>query len=59
MLLIGYKLYIKSKGVHTLSFGTAAAAADEVAAAAAEGLVLLAAAVVGSAGQRSLESGRR
>ena len=45
---------------HTLSFGTAAAAAvDEVAAAAAEVLVLLAAAAaVGSAGQRSLGSGR-
>ena len=59
MLLIGYKLYIKSKGVLTLSFGTAAAA-DGVAVAAVEALVLLAAAaVVDSAGQRSLGSGRR
>ena len=45
---------------HTLSFGIAAAAAavDEVAAAAEVLVLLAAAAAVGSAGQRSLGSGR-
>ena len=57
---------IKSKRGSTLSFGTAAVAAVEVAAVAeelvvavAEELVLLAAVSVGSAGQRTLGSGRQ
>ena len=50
---------IESKRGHTLSFGIVAAAVDEVAAAVAEVLVLLVVVVVGSAGQRTLGSGRR
>ena len=48
---------LKERG-HTLSFGIVAAAVDEVAVAVAEVLVLLAVVVVGSAGQRTLGSGR-
>ena len=55
---------IKSKRGSTLSFGTAvvdevAAVAEELVVAVAEELVLLAAVSVGSAGQRTLGSGRQ
>ena len=50
---------LRARGLgHTLSFGIAAAAVDEVAAAAEVLVLLAAAAAVGSAGQRSLGSGR-
>ena len=57
-------MYIKSKRGYTLSFGTAAAdevaaVAEELVVAVAEELVLLAAVAVGSAGQRTLGSGRQ
>ena len=52
----GVMLRARGSG-HTLSFGTAAAV-DEVAAAAEVLVLLAAAAAVGSAGQRSLGSGR-
>ena len=63
-------MYIKSKRGYTLSFGTAAAdevavavevaaVAEELVVAVAEELVLLAAVSVGSAGQRTLGSGRQ